>query len=328
MRGTDRKQVLFAVATVASIGACCLLLSEVAVRLLLADRLEVPLDERSLAYRHDARLGWFPREGSRSEFTGSRTISVRHNSYGFRDDEFLPKTRPRIVFLGDSFVWGFDAEESERFTEKLQARIPDWEVLNLGVSGFGTDQEFLLLQSWYDILQPDIVFLVYTAGSDDHDNVKAYNFGGYFKPYYLVQADEQLALEGVPAPKGAYFRYIEHPLLFRSYLARAVARGLDGARNWPEPVRTINPTVYILEEMKAFLDARDTQLAIGFHGYDEEPFGDKERGFCDQQNIPCLDLANELVYPAAGNHWTPQGHDLVARRIYRFLHQGQPPQHD
>jgi hypothetical protein len=324
---SDKKQVLFAAATVVSICAGCLLLSEITMRLLLADRLEDSRDERSLAYRHDARLGWFPREGSSSEFTGSRTVSVRHNSHGFRDEEFLPKTRPRIAFLGDSFVWGYDVQEEERFTEKLQVMIPDWEVLNLGVSGFGTDQEFLLLQSWYDMLRPDIVFLVYTAGSDDLDNVKVYNYGGYFKPYYYVRGDT-LELRGVPAPKGAYYHYVEHPMLFRSYFARSIALGLDRARRWGEPMPTRNPTVYILEEMKEFLQARDTQLAIGFHGYTDVPFGDKEREFCDQLGIPCLDLSNQMVYPDKSNHWTPEGHDLVAGRIYRFLNQQQPRQQD
>ncbi|MGY8827145.1 MAG: SGNH/GDSL hydrolase family protein [Candidatus Latescibacterota bacterium] len=143
-----------------------------AVRLFYKIQLEIQRDERSLTYRYDELLGWFPKESNQQKFTGYRTISVKHNSYGFRDHEYQIKDKPRIAFLGDSFVWGFDAEEDERFTNKLQKLIPQWEVLNLGVSGYGTDQEFLLLKKWHPIIQPNIFFLVYTAGSDDLDNLK------------------------------------------------------------------------------------------------------------------------------------------------------------
>ncbi len=314
------KRFLHATLTLTITLVVCLAAGEVVVRLLFKDRLEILRDERSLTYRFDPSLGWFPREGSQKSFTGFRTVSVNHNRFGFRDHEYQQKDKPRIAFVGDSFVWGFDVEEDERFTNKLQTLIPQWEVLNLGVSGFGTDQEFLLLQQWYSTLQPDIVFLVYTDGSDDYDNLKRTNFGGYFKPFYLVEEDE-ISLQGVPVPKGANYRFQEYPILFRSYFARGLARALDKVRTWGDPIHTVNPTVYIIEAMNEFLKLRNTQFAIGFHGYSTEPFGDKERRFCDQLEIPCVDLQTELVYPAMGNHWTPQGHELVARRIHKFLRQ-------
>lgn len=314
------KRIIFTAITIVLPIAACIAVGEVALRLFYNEWLDIMRDERSLAYRHDALLGWFPQEGSQREFTGYRTISVRHNKYGFRDHEYGAKSKPRIAFLGDSFVWGFDAEAEERFTERLQQLIPQWEVLNLGVSGYGTDQEFLLLQEWYSILQPDIVFLIYTAGSDDIDNLKSSNFRGYFKPFFTV-ADDGIVLGGVPVPKAANYQFQQHPLLFSSYFIRGLAKIVDGIKGWGGPRHTTNPTVNIIHAMHEYLQARDTQLAIGFHGYSSEPFGDKEREFCDQLGIPCLDLQTEHVFPGLGNHWTPQGHEVVARRIFKFLQQ-------
>ncbi len=135
-RGGRSGLVLFSAATLLS-----LLAGEAFVRLALKDRFEFPADERSLTYRYDATLGWFPQAGAEKSFTGSRTVRVRHNALGFRDHEYAEKRKPRIAFLGDSFVWGYDAEADERFTERLQGRLPEVEVLNLGVSGYGTDQD-------------------------------------------------------------------------------------------------------------------------------------------------------------------------------------------
>src|ERR1043166_4067155 len=102
--------------------------------------------ERSLVYRHDAELGWIPVPASSSTVTNARTIHARHNELGFRDVEFQRNGRPVLLFLGDSFVWGVDAEADERFTDLLRAKLPNYQTVNVGVSGFGTDQEYLLLQ--------------------------------------------------------------------------------------------------------------------------------------------------------------------------------------
>src|SRR3979411_2727185 len=74
------------------------------------------VNERSLSYRHDPELGWSAAPTSSSVVTNARTIHVRHNSLGLRDIEFAPDGRPTILFLGDSFVWGLDAEADERST--------------------------------------------------------------------------------------------------------------------------------------------------------------------------------------------------------------------
>src|SRR6266404_3064425 len=83
-------------------------LSEIALRAFYRDAFKELEDERTLTYRYDARIGWFPIPNSAKRFTGFRTINIKHNSNGFRDHEPVRSDRPGIVFLGDSLVWGFD----------------------------------------------------------------------------------------------------------------------------------------------------------------------------------------------------------------------------
>ena len=97
-------------------------------------------------YNYDAELGWFPAPNSDVTFTGIRTIRAHHNSLGLRDIEHDTTPRPTIAFLGDSFVWGYDAEEDERFTEALRSKMPQHRIVNGGVTAYGTDQEYLLLR--------------------------------------------------------------------------------------------------------------------------------------------------------------------------------------
>src|SRR4051794_28763536 len=111
-------------------------------------------------YNYDAELGWFPVPNSDVTFTGIRTIRVRHNSLGLRDIEHDATAKPTIAFVGDSFVWGYDAEQDERFTEVLRAKMPEHRIVNAGVTAYGTDQEYLALRRLWDRIKPDVVVLM------------------------------------------------------------------------------------------------------------------------------------------------------------------------
>ncbi len=77
---------------------------------------------------------------------------------------------PTIMFLGDSFVWGLDAEADERFTEPEKPRIADSKILAAGVSGYGTDQEYLLLKKLWPQVKPAVVVLIFGTDNDRLDN--------------------------------------------------------------------------------------------------------------------------------------------------------------
>src|SRR5436190_18175763 len=133
---------------------------EVILRIADLRELREGVSERSLSYQYDAELGWMPIPGSSSAVTNARTIQAHHNSLGLRDIEFAPDARPTIMFLGDSFVWGLDAEADERFSNLLRKRIASHNIVAAGVSGFGTDQEYLLLQRLWPKIQPAAVVLM------------------------------------------------------------------------------------------------------------------------------------------------------------------------
>src|SRR3954468_24325357 len=121
-------------------------------------------------YNYDAELGWFPVPNSDVSFTGIRSVSVRHNSLGLRDIEHDTAPKPTIVFFGDSFVWGYDAEQNERFTEILRAKMPHERIVNAGVTAYGTDQEYLLLRRLWPRIQPNVVVLMICVDNDRKDN--------------------------------------------------------------------------------------------------------------------------------------------------------------
>jgi hypothetical protein len=61
--------------------------------------------------------------------------------------------------LGDSFAMGDGVERGELFADVLENLLPKTEVVNLGVSGYGTDQELLTYLRRGRQYRPDVVLL-------------------------------------------------------------------------------------------------------------------------------------------------------------------------
>jgi hypothetical protein len=106
--------------------------------------------------------------------------------------------------IGDSFVFGDEARDGETFPDFLQKKLgPGYEVINMGVSGYGHDQMLLYLEGEALKYRPDVVILGF-YGADIYRNTMA--FRDFAKPRYELHEGE-LRLTGVPvmSPREAVF---------------------------------------------------------------------------------------------------------------------------
>jgi lysophospholipase L1-like esterase len=88
------------------------------------------------------------------------------NLYGFRGPNFAiaaPADRPRILFVGDSFVEGCGASDDDtlprQFAGLMAAEAPA-EVVNLGIAGANFPEYLRLMLDAVPLLRPHTVFLV------------------------------------------------------------------------------------------------------------------------------------------------------------------------
>jgi lysophospholipase L1-like esterase len=269
--------------------------------------------ERSLSYHYDAQLGWAPIPNSSSVVTSARTIHARHNSLGLRDIEFGGDPRPAMLFLGDSFVWGLDAEADERFTDLLRARITSHQIINAGVSGYGTDQEYLLLQRLWPQLKPAVVVLIFCTLNDRLDNSTNIRYEGYIKPYFAAAADGDLVLQGQPVPESR-LQYIKENWLVRHlWLARLATSAYVGIRT---PLRFVpDPTERLVGKIREFVESNGSSFLVGLQSSDAGLIR-----YLEASRIPYVAFDGAAAYSAgSGAHWTPEGHQLVADRLLGLL---------
>ena len=107
------------------------------------------------------------------------SVNVRTNAKGVRNDRDIPYNKPegtfRIVGLGDSFTLGYEVEQEDTFLYRLETDLKARgfervEVVNLGVSGFGTSEELITLRHEGMAYDPDLVLLGYFV-NDIQNNV-------------------------------------------------------------------------------------------------------------------------------------------------------------
>ncbi len=134
------------------------------------------------------------------------------NATGFRSnrnfDPALPPGHRRVLVFGDSMTAGDGVANAQRWTDLLEASFDRLEVFNFGLSGSGTDQQYLIWRECAAGIAHDLVILAvfvenirriqarYRTYLDENGQRVV-----YAKPYFEL-VDDRLELRHVPpSPK-------------------------------------------------------------------------------------------------------------------------------
>lgn len=167
-------------------------------------------------HERDDLVGLTLRPGAEGWYTEEGRAYVKVNSAGMRDVERSRQRLPgrlRIAVLGDSYTEAIQVDRERAFPALLEKRMRACagpvEVLNFGVSGFGTAQELLTLRSKVWNYAPDMVLLAVFPSNDVTDNSRALD-GGELRPYFVPDG-ERLALDDSFRSRTSY-RVLANPL--------------------------------------------------------------------------------------------------------------------
>lgn len=128
-----------------------------------------------------------------NEESDDRLINFTINSDGFRDKEYTimkPKDVKRIALLGDSVVMAEQVELNKTFSELLERDI-NYEVLNFGVSGYGTRQAFEFYKIVGEKYKPDIVIYFFTPNDLQDNLAKRYTIVAGERVSYSYKDDSE-----------------------------------------------------------------------------------------------------------------------------------------
>ncbi len=155
-------------------------------------------------YRLDQARGYALRPGVEGWYRKEGEAYVRINSDGLRDREHSitkPPDTIRIAVLGDSYPEALAVSQEEAFWSVMERKLQECnvvpgkkvEVLNFGVSGYGTAQELLTLREEVWKYSPDVVMLAITTNNDIADNSRFLKKTDQIP--YFVYNDNRLTLD-------------------------------------------------------------------------------------------------------------------------------------
>lgn len=271
-----------------------------------------------VGYRMHANL----RTTYRYPLPQSDPIPLSANSSGFRDarDFGEQNGRPRVLVVGDSFVFGEGVRAEDRLTEVLESLRPDWQVDNLGMPGWGLDLMIRALERYVDVVQPAMVVLcVYT---DDFRRLMPYYAGaGFTYPRFELEGGD---LVTVPPkrPTGLAGTRIGHAWFTWYWAGRQNRYELNGAL------------------LDRFLENAERHgfvpVTLFLPGRDDTEIDRERRGFLEQwstaNGVTHRDLTDPIhsagvdrVYIERNFHWNRAGHRIAAKEIAKLLPSGAAP---
>ena len=281
------------------------------ILILLKPRYLLPAESRGFhhSYRYDAELGWAPIPGAISHHTAGHVMTDRNNSLGLRDVE-PDATRPTILFIGDSMTWGLDVEAAERFTDRLRPELPNYQIMNADVAGYGTDQQYLQLKRLWNAIKPAIVVLTFCTWNDRRDNssnVRSF----YYKPYLQETSTGVFEFRGQPPPRP------RHEYFRASWPGQNLMLGRLAISAYVEirhpRVMVTDPTERLVGMVRDFVQKNGARFLVGVQ--DGDPALERYLG---DQKIPFVILQGDYHHPGSG-HWNSKGHAIVAGRYVALL---------
>lgn len=161
---------------------------------------------RPYFYMYDPKLGWKLRPGYRGRQTREGNAYIRTNSLGFRGPEYkIEKTDSvfRVAVLGTSTVDAIHVPEENIFfnvaKKKLQSSgVFDGktiEMMNFGVRGYNTTQEYLVLKNIALNYKPDLVLLSFSCEYNIVGNSPELNPKTNIMPFFRLDNSEKLLLD-------------------------------------------------------------------------------------------------------------------------------------
>ena len=188
--------------------------------------------------------------GKIPHFASGDAWQTEINSNGFRTGEFYPKLpgTKRVLIMGDSFMWGYGANQSETpavvleelLRERMSKKI---EVFSLAIPSYSAVRYSVLSDLYFDVLDPDLVIVALDDSDFEEDlrRIHDYVLHDDGAPYYLKNAEdllEEIRDQRYVIDKEREVQDLENPdVMLNLYLGYSLYRRLLELNQWFDKLR-------------------------------------------------------------------------------------------
>ncbi len=291
----------------------------------------------------DAQRGWRAVENFHSVTTqksvdgSTYTRTLSQNEYGFRMFGEVHTQRMKVLVIGDSVTHALEASDDKTYYAVMKDAL-NVEVFAYGVIGYGTLQEYLVLDRYLDDIKPDLILWQFCSNDFVNNSVEleeqsTWENSGTVRPYLI---DGQIRY--VLARKGATLRQFAQQ---HSRLLHVIFGRLDTLTTSPQTIEThieqfgmkhegFLRSLRVTEALMGKVKSRAGKIPIGAFSADEkQPYLEAFQALSTQHGMhflgsvrPALRAAEQggsVVLAADGNHWNEAGHRVVGETLAAAL---------
>jgi lysophospholipase L1-like esterase len=285
----------------------------------------------------DKQFGWRATENYRFKGTGQEhngneyPITLTTNKQGFRQFGDPNTDKFKLMVIGDSFTHAVDASDDETYYATLSQALPI-EVFAMGVGGYGTLQETMVVDKYFDTVQPDAILLQF-CDNDFSNNYYELEFNdfannnGMVRPFLNEHGDiyYDIAREN----KTLWYIANNYSRLLSAIMFRVdpkLAKPLQEREIEAIRLKSIARTNKILARLKsrvgdvpiyAFNTSSTGRYYNTFKTLSENNGIEFIEGI--PQRLEQAGKNNAKIRAKDGAHWSPVGHNTIAQALKDYL---------
>ncbi len=245
--------------------------------------------------------------------------TIRTDENSIREKGYWDSNMPKVLVLGDSFAFGEGVQYEDRFDRKIEEL--DYTILNVGVMGYGTDQQLLKAKPHFAELGEGDVVIILTYYNDFYDIIRKQH-SGRAKPWYEYE-NEKLELHEPEIT-------IKEVLRDKSYLFAMLGEFLSRQHEASDSDIERSSRIYqeLIKNEAEGLAGKGVVVLVAYHGIslvEDEEQRDKIiqalKYVCRNSGIRCLNIdeyfniENSKGYFLSDGHWNQKGHKVAGELL-------------
>ncbi|MFA6599569.1 MAG: SGNH/GDSL hydrolase family protein [Candidatus Omnitrophota bacterium] len=275
-----------------------------------------------------------------------RDITVEYYKHGFKRWGDPETGKKKILIIGDSFSQMNFVSNGEEWYSYLERAYDGIELFVFGGGGYGSLQEFMVLDDFFDIIHPDLILWQF-CGNDYGNNLYDLDVTGYPYNNHCVRPylEDEKVVYRLPLPLSTVRNY--------SFVADRLLnmydrfRWRDATRNLEAYLEAYNEKTRALsvpkKEQLQKLEERSFAVTQDILGNVRKRVGNvpiymfnacgqlsgKEQRLCDTNQFICIENIAETVTSAEkeglkvkvvnDGHWNRLGNELAGKKIADYF---------
>jgi hypothetical protein len=281
--------------------------------------------DKDLGYTHLPGVFKITLKKTYSFVTTHRQDTLRITHPVEQDSVYAPKEK--IWILGCSVTHGWSVNDNETYSWLLQEKLPQYEVLNFGVSGYGTIHSLIQLQRALKTMpKPKLVILTYASFHDTRNTfsrlrrriVSQWNFlGPVTQPYASLDPKGKLVIHH--ADRVAYTPW---PLASISALVNYLEEKSIAHESVKIPHHAVSKA--LVKRIGKICKKESISLIVAGIKDNNRKMMKNLLNYCSKLGIPNVDISVDLDNKTYNNmpidaHPNALAHRLYAEKLFSYL---------